>query len=120
MRKYNKEKHQIGIISDAIQILRKSINSARQSVNERYLSKEISLYEMTNQLWIFDFFDKFLNENLIKNGLGLISLLELYEHFPYPTLEEQNEFQAMRFYLVDMVGVKMVELEEEKMESEGI
>lgn len=118
MLNYNKEKHQIGIISDAIQILRKSINSARQSVNERYLAKEITLYEMTNQLWIFDFFDKFLNENLIKNGLGLICLLDLYEHFPYPTLQDQNEFQAMRFYLVDMI--EKVKRELEAFESEGI
>lgn len=114
------EIHQIGIISEAIQILRKSINYARESVNQRYLAKELTLYEMTNQLWIFDFFDKFLSENLIQNGPGFLTLLELYTGFPYPTKEDNKAFKAMRFYLCDMVGIEKVKRELETFENEGI
>ena len=119
MRNYNKQSHQIEIVDNAIRSLRKSINNARNEVSNKYLSKETTLYEMTNQLFIFDFFDKFLSENWIKNGTGLISLLELYENFPFPTKDDQD-FNAMRFYLCDMVGIDKVSQELEKLKTDGI
>lgn len=120
MLKYNKLTHQTSIIQDAILALRKSIDTARKSVNQRYLDREITVYEMSNQLLIFDFFDKFLKENLIKNGLGLISLLDLFENIPYRTKEEFEELNALRFYLCDMVGIDRVEKELDSFEKEGI
>lgn len=120
MPNYNKQSHQIGIIDDAIRSLRKSIDYARKEVNTKYLNKEITLYEMTNQLWIFDFFDKFLAENWIKNYAGLTGLLELYESCPYPTKKHNEEFNALRFYLCDMVGIDKVEQELESFNHEGI
>jgi hypothetical protein len=120
MLKYNKSEHQKEIVKSAITSLRESINNARNEVNKKYLSKEITIYEMTNQLFIFDFFDKFLLENLTKNSTGLNSLLELYESFPFPTQKDNQNFNSMRFFLCQMIGTDKMEQEILGFESEGI
>ena len=118
MPNYSKETHQKQIVESAISTLSDSINNARKAVNDSYLSKEISLYEMTNQLFIFDFFEKFLEENLAKNSLT--GLLDLYENFPFPLQKDFENFNSIRFFLCSMIGTKEIGNEFENFKNEGI
>ncbi len=120
MRNYSNLEHKKQIIQDAITSLSKSIDKARKQVNKKYLDKEISLYELTNQLFIFDFFEKFLCENLEKNENGFLSLLSLYENYPFPTKKDSESFNSLRFFLCSMVGSDRLESELENFKSEGI
>ncbi len=118
MLNYSKETHQKQILESAINTLSDSINNARNEVNKKYLSKDISLYEMTNQLFIFDFIQKFLEENLAKNGLT--GLLDLYENFPFPLKQDFENFNSIRFFLCSMIGTKEIGNEFENFKNEGI
>ena len=120
MNNYSKSEHQKQIVKNAITSLRSSINKSRNEVNSKYLSKEITIYELTNQLFIFEFFDKFLLENLTKNSTGLNALLELYESFPFPTQKDNQDFNSIRFYLCSMTGANKMEQEFLGFENEGI
>jgi hypothetical protein len=120
MPNYSNLEHKKMIIQDAITSLIESIDKARKQVNKKYLNKEITVYELTNQLVIFDFFEKFLCDNLEKNENGFLSLLSLYENYPFPTKQDFENFNTLRFFLCSMIGSDKLESEFENFKDEGI